>query len=93
MSALHIGASKQDISSAIIRHKRIVQARNGDKVYIYEYEKGRGPSLPDSAGNTLMEILTLMMWEYSGTEDKHKETFTVVYDKNNKAVAINKYLF
>jgi hypothetical protein len=64
----------------------------GERLYIYQYQKGRESSIGRVAANSVMDIATLGLWEFTSPSNENLASIYITYDENDNVASINKYL-
>lgn len=86
LGAVRSGATRGEVELQL-GHPVEAREENGHRVDIYEYEIGNEPSAGRAIGHSVMDVLTLGLWEVAGTPIEgmqgEKKRLAVTYDDHD----------
>ncbi len=91
-SSVKVGVPLNDINSRIGQPHKVTTIGNGERLYVYKYQKASEPSIKNVVANGLMDISTLGMWELVKPVNATTGHLTLTYDKEDKVASINHYV-
>ena len=92
LGAVRVGAARGEVELHLGSPIKSASLDDGLRADVYEYQIGNEPSAGRAIGHSVMDVLTLGLWEVVGTpiEGVQGETYhaTVTFDRGDKVVDI-----
>lgn len=95
LELLHVGMAREHVEGILGQPVETAQTKDGYHTAVYVYTRGNEPSAGRAIFNLVMDGFTLLLWEIPATAAEasrgEARRYPVVYDSEDKAVALNDY--
>lgn len=92
LSEIHVGADYYKVKEILGKPDIVKTIYNGKRLHIYKNLSGIKPNMLHFTPNLLLDIASLVTWEFVPYHDSKFSTYYITYDKDWKVETINKYI-
>ncbi|MDA0782277.1 MAG: hypothetical protein PQ612_07900 [Rickettsiales bacterium] len=92
LSAINLGADYDTVNSILGEPDKVKTIYNGKRLHIYKRIAGLKPNMIEFVPNLILDISSLVLWEFVPYNSRKLSTYYITYDDNRKVDSINKYI-